>query len=70
MCYVRADVSSASYKPKYMIAGKMGYERDSEVVSLVGLTGLKARAGWIDSRTVRAHLILHLPIYLIRFPYA
>ena len=52
-----------------METGKTAYERRYQVILLVGLTELKAQASWIDSETVRAHLILRVPIYLIQFPY-
>ena len=48
----------------------MGYRRDYEIILLVGLTELKAQVCWTDERTVRSHIILHVPIYLIQFPYA
>jgi len=35
----------------------MSYRRKYEVVLLVGLTELKAQVSWIDSKTVRAHLV-------------
>ena len=38
------------------------------MILLVGLTELKAQVCWIDSETVRAHLVLRVPIYLIRLP--
>jgi len=47
----------------------MVYERKYEVVLLVGLTELKAQVGWIDSETVRAHLVLHVPVYIVPFPH-
>jgi hypothetical protein len=70
LCYVKADVSSAPYASKLMETGKTGYKRKYEVILLVGLTELKAQVGWIDPETVRAHLLLHVPIHLIPFPYA
>ena len=70
LCYVKADISSAPYTSKPMTTGEMGCVRKYDVILLVGLTELKAQVSWIDSETVRAHLVLHIPIYLIRFPYA
>ena len=52
-----------------MESGKMGYKREYNIILLVGLTELKAQVSWIDSKTVRAHLVLHVPIYLIRLSY-
>jgi len=69
LCRVKADISSAPYTSKLTETGKMAYERKHEVILLVGLTELKAQVSWIDSKTVRVHLDLHLPIYLIRFPH-
>ena len=68
LCRVKVDISSTPYTSKLMETGKTAYERRYQVILLVGLTELKARASWIDSETVRAHLILRVPIYLIRFP--
>lgn len=34
----------------------MGYQRDYDVILLVGLTELKAQVSWIDSTTVSAHM--------------
>ena len=36
----------------------MSYRRKYDVVLLVGLTELKAQVSWIDSKTVRVHLVL------------
>ena len=47
----------------------MSYRRKYDVILLVGLTELKAQVSWTDS-TVRAHFVLQVPVYLIRFPYA
>ena len=69
LCRVNVDISSAPYISKPVEAGKMGHRRDYDIVLLVGLTELKAQVSWIDSKTVRAHLILHVPIYLIRLSY-
>ena len=69
LCSVEADISSAPYTSKLVETGKMVYERRFEIILLVGLTELKAQVGWIDSETVRPHLVLHVPIYLIRFPH-
>jgi hypothetical protein len=65
LCCVTADISSAPYTLK-LVEGKLSYGRDYDVILLVGLTELKAQIGWIDSETVRAHPVLHVPIYLIR----
>jgi len=65
LCHVKADISSVPYTSNYMTKGGMGYKRDYEVVLLVGLTELKAQVSWINERTVRAHTILHVCIYLI-----
>ena len=70
LCNVRADISSAPCTSYLATTGKMGYSRDFDIILLVGLTELKAQLSWIDSETVRAHLVLHIPIHLIRFPYA
>ena len=59
MCYVKADISSAPYVSKYTATGRMGYKREYDIILLVGLTELKAQVCWIDSRTVRAHFIMH-----------
>ena len=48
----------------------MGYRRDYQLILLMGLTELKAQVCWTDEKTVRAHIILRVPTYLIRFPYA
>jgi len=53
-----------------METGGTGYKRDYDIILLVGLTELKAQVSWIDERTVRAHIIPRVPIWLIRFPYA
>ena len=42
----------------------MSFRRKCDVILLVGLTELKAQVSWIDSETVRAHLVLqgtHFP---------
>ena len=69
LCYVKADISSAPYTSWSAGTGKWGYKREYDVILLVGLTELKAQVSWIDSESVRAHLVLHTPICLIRFPY-
>ena len=61
LCSVKANISSAPYTSKLVETGKMGYERKFDVILLVGLTELKAQAGWIDSRTVRWHIIPAYP---------
>ena len=40
----------------------MGYKRDYNIILLVGLTELKAQVSWIDSKTVRSRLVLHVPV--------
>jgi len=65
LCRVMADISSAPYTSKLLETGKTVYERCYGIILLVGLTELKAQIGWIDSETVRAHLFLLVPIYLI-----
>ena len=69
LCYVNADISSAPYTSKYMTTGIMGYRRNYDIILLVGLTELKAQVSWIDSKTVRAHVIPHVSVELIRAPY-
>ena len=69
LCSVKADISSAPYTSKLVETGKMGYERKYEVILLVGLTELEAQVSWIDSEMVRAHLVLRVPVYLIRLPH-
>ena len=70
LCYVKADISSAPYTSQYTEDGEIGYERKYGIILLVGLTELKAQVSWIDSRTVRAYLVMHVSIYLTRFPHA
>jgi len=57
LCCVMADLSSAPHTSMPVGRGKMAYRRDYDVILLVGLTELKAQIGWIDSETVRAHLV-------------
>ena len=58
MCYVNADISSAPYTSHFTAAaGATGYSRGYDVILLVGLTELKAQVCWIDSETVRTHLV-------------
>ena len=61
LCYVEADISSAPYTSKFVETGNTGYRRNYDVILLVGLTELKAQVSWIDSRTVRAHIIHAYP---------
>ena len=68
LCYVDADISTAPCTSKHTAAGKTAYQRDCDVILLVGLTELKAQVSWIDSETVRPHVILHVSIYLTQFP--
>ena len=71
LCYVEADISSAPSTSKYMATGKMSYRRKFDVILLVGLTELKAQVSWIDSKTVRAHVVLHVAfIHLTQPPRA
>ena len=70
LCRVEADISSAPYTSRLTERGKTAYEWKYEIILLVGLTELKAQTCWIDSKTVRAHLVLYVPIHLIRFPRA
>jgi len=49
LCHVKADVSTAPYTSKYTTAGKMSYQRNFDVILLVGLTELKAQVSWTDS---------------------
>ena len=63
LCYVEADLSTAPYTSKLSATGKMFYKRSYDIILLVGLTELKAQVSWIDSETVRAHIILYL-IYI------
>ena len=67
LCHVMADISSAPYGSHFAPTGKQVYSRDYDVILLVGLTELKAQVSWIESRTVRAHYFLHVPVYLIQF---
>ena len=60
LCCVMADLSGAPYISIPAGRGKKAYRRDYDVILLVGLTELKAQIGWIDSETVRAHLVLSL----------
>ena len=64
LCYVKANISSAPYTSKYTDEGEIGYSRGYDIILLVGLTELKAQVSWIDSRTVRAYLVMHVSIYL------
>jgi len=70
LCYVKADISSAPYVSNPTGVRQTGFKREYDIILLVGLTELKAQVCWIDSRTVRAHLVMHVSIYLTRFPYA
>jgi len=65
LCNVKVDISSASYATNY--TGRTGYKREFDVILLVGLTELKAQVSWIDSRTVRIHITLHVFVHLTRF---
>ncbi|KAF9649037.1 hypothetical protein BDM02DRAFT_3095383 [Thelephora ganbajun] len=64
LCHVKANLSTAPYTSSFA-AGKMGYKRDFDIILLVGLTELKAQVTWIDSATVRAHLVSHKPIHFL-----
>ena len=61
LCYVKADISSASCTPHYSQTRGMGYRRNYDIILLVGLTEFKAQVCWIDSETVRAHLLYTCP---------
>ena len=63
LCYVEADLSTALYESKLSATGKTYYQWIYEVILLVGLTELKAQVSWIDSETVRVHILPH-PIYI------
>ena len=69
LCHVKADISGAPYTSKYMTTGRMGYKRDYDIILLVGLTELKAQVSWIDSETVRAHIIPRVSVEFIRVLY-
>jgi len=69
LCRVTADISGAPYTSKLVETGQTAYERKYDVILLVGLTELKAQVSWNDSETVRTHLVLYVPIHLIRFPH-
>jgi hypothetical protein len=49
LCEVGADLSTAPYRTKQGTTGMTYYQRDYDVVFLVGLTELKAQISWIDS---------------------
>ena len=66
LCYVKADISSAPYTTNHNTPGRTGYKREYDIILLVGLTELKAQVSWIDSRTVRAHIVLGVFIHLTR----
>lgn len=55
LCHVAADVSGAPCTLKLGKSGKVCYQREYDVVLLVGLTELKAQIRWTDSTTVRVH---------------
>ena len=60
LCHVEVDISNLPYTSHSLKKGKMGYRRNYEIILLVGLTELKAQVSWIDKKTVRAHIILHM----------
>jgi len=66
LCYVNADISSAPLITNHTAPGRTGYKRRHDVVLLVGLAELKAQVSWIDSGTVRVHIILHVFVHLTR----
>ena len=70
LCRVKADISSAPYTTNCAAPGRTGYRRVYDIILLMGLTELKAQVSWIDSRTVRAHIVLHVFIHLTRLPSA
>jgi len=51
LCRIKADISSAPYRSKLVGIGGTAYDRDYEIILLVGLTELKAQVSWIDSKT-------------------
>jgi len=67
LCYVEVDLSTAPYTSNF---ARTGYKREYDIILLVGLTELKAQVSWIDSRTVRVHIILHVSVYLTKLPCA
>ena len=60
LCYIKADLSTAPYKFRFSAGGKKCYTRHAEIILLVGLTELKAQVSWIDSKTVRVHVVLRV----------
>jgi len=66
LCYIKANISSAPLTTNRIAPGRMGYKRQYDIVLLVGLTELKAQLSWIDSRTVCAHIVLHVYPHLTR----
>ena len=65
LCHVEGDISSVPYTSHNAKKGRMGYRRCYEIVLLVGLTELKAQVSWVNKKTVRVHIILHVCICLI-----
>ena len=69
LCYVKADISSASYEA---ICGdtpeKVVYKRRADVILLVSPKELKVQMSWIDPETVCAHVVLRVFIYLTQPP--
>ena len=53
LCHVAADVSAAPSTRKVGRFGKICYDREYDVVLLVGLTELKAQIRWFNNVTVR-----------------
>jgi len=51
LCHVAAEVSAAPFTLKLGKSGKVCYQREYDVVLLVGLTELKAQISWTDSTT-------------------
>ena len=68
MCRVKADLSTVPYTSIRMATGKTCYKREYDIILLVGRTELKAQISWIDSRTVRAHIVLRVFVDLTKLP--
>ena len=65
LCHVEANISSVPYTTYNSKTGGIGYRRNYEIILLVGLTELKAQVGWINKKTVRAHITLYVRICLV-----
>jgi len=51
LCHVNVDISTAPHTSKRTTDGKMSYQRNYDVILLVGLTELKAQVSWTDSKS-------------------